>query len=43
MATILRQWSYRYQWLYDSVSWFSTLMVGGIDRFHQLPLEDLPL
>ncbi|MEO0406202.1 MAG: class I SAM-dependent methyltransferase [Cyanobacteria bacterium P01_A01_bin.135] len=43
MATILRSWSYRYQWLYDTVSWFSTLPVGGIDRFHQLPLSGLSL
>ncbi len=43
MATILRSWSYRYQWLYDTISWFSALAVGGLSRFHQLPLEGLTL
>ncbi|MGF1534949.1 MAG: class I SAM-dependent methyltransferase [Elainellaceae cyanobacterium] len=43
MATILRSWSYRYQWLYDTISWFSALAVGGISRFHQLPITGLTL
>ncbi|MGF1514569.1 MAG: class I SAM-dependent methyltransferase [Elainellaceae cyanobacterium] len=43
MATILRSWSYRYQWLYDTISWASALAVGGISRFHQLPLQGLAL
>ncbi|MGB3615150.1 MAG: class I SAM-dependent methyltransferase [Elainellaceae cyanobacterium] len=43
MATILRSWSYRYQWLYDAVSWVSALAVGGVSRFHRLPIEGLTL
>ncbi|KKI99580.1 class I SAM-dependent methyltransferase [Prochlorothrix hollandica] len=43
MATILRSLSYRYQWLYDSISAVAALSVGGIGRFHRLPLADLPL
>lgn len=39
MATILREWSYRYQWLYDSVSRLAALSVGGETRFRQLALE----
>lgn len=40
MATILREWSYRYQWLYDSVSRLAALGVGGEAKFRQLALED---
>lgn len=39
MATILREWSYRYQWLYDSVSRLAALSVGGETKFRQLALE----
>ncbi|MGD1851080.1 MAG: class I SAM-dependent methyltransferase, partial [Cyanophyceae cyanobacterium] len=38
MATVLRDLSYRYQWLYDGVSRLATLAVGGEERFRQLPM-----
>ncbi len=41
MATILREWSYRYQWLYDSVSALAALSVGGSAKFRRLFLRDL--
>jgi ubiquinone/menaquinone biosynthesis C-methylase UbiE len=41
VATILRQWSYRYQWLYDGVSRLAALSVGGEARFRQLALAGL--
>lgn len=41
MATILRDWSYRYQWLYDGISRLAALAVGGEGRFRQLPLQGL--
>jgi demethylmenaquinone methyltransferase/2-methoxy-6-polyprenyl-1,4-benzoquinol methylase len=43
MATILRDWSYQYQWLYDSVSWLAALSVGGEQRFRQLALQGLTI
>ncbi|MBD2626004.1 class I SAM-dependent methyltransferase [Trichormus variabilis] len=43
MATILRDWSYRYQWLYDGISRLAALSVGGEARFRQLPLQGLTL
>jgi demethylmenaquinone methyltransferase/2-methoxy-6-polyprenyl-1,4-benzoquinol methylase len=43
MATILRDWSYRYQWLYDSIARISALSVGGEARFRQLALTGLPV
>ncbi len=43
MATILREWSYRYQWLYNTVSWLAALSVGGEDKFRQLALEGLQI
>jgi ubiquinone/menaquinone biosynthesis C-methylase UbiE len=43
MATILRDWSYRYQWLYDSISRLAALTVGGESRFRQLPLQNIPV
>ncbi|MGF1492641.1 MAG: class I SAM-dependent methyltransferase [Microcoleaceae cyanobacterium] len=39
MATILRDLSYRYQWLYDTISRVAALAVGGEDRFRRLPLR----
>ncbi|MBZ8180875.1 class I SAM-dependent methyltransferase [Oscillatoria salina] len=36
MATILRNWSYRYQWLYDSISALAALSVGGEQRLRNL-------
>ncbi len=41
MATILRDWSYRYQWLYDGISRLAALSVGGERRFRQLALQSL--
>ncbi len=43
MATILRDWSYQYQWLYDGISWLAALGVGGERRFRQLALEGLEI
>ena len=43
MATILRDWSYRYQWFYDTISALAALSVGGDKRFRQLFLKDLPI
>lgn len=43
MATILREWSYRYQWLYDSVSRLAALSVGGETKFRQLALETVQI
>ena len=41
MATILREWSYRYQWLYDGISRLAALSVGGEEQFRQLALQGL--
>jgi demethylmenaquinone methyltransferase/2-methoxy-6-polyprenyl-1,4-benzoquinol methylase len=43
MATILREWSYRYQWLYDTVSQLAALSVGGEEKFRQLALQKLTI
>ncbi|MDA0865075.1 MAG: class I SAM-dependent methyltransferase [Cyanobacteria bacterium] len=43
MATFLRPLSYRYQWLYDSISRTAALAVGGERRFRHLALRDLVL
>lgn len=43
MATILREWSYRYQWLYDTISGLAAVSVGGTERFHQLALQGLTI
>lgn len=43
MATILRDWSYRYQWLYDGVSRLAAISVGGEQRFRQLALQGLTI
>lgn len=43
MATILRDWSYRYQWLYDCISGLAALSVGGETRFRQLALQGLTI
>lgn len=43
MATILRYWSYRYQWLYDGISRLAALSVGGEARFRQLALQGLTI
>ena len=43
MATILRDLSYKYQWLYDGISGLAALSVGGEGRFRQLALEGLAI
>ncbi len=43
MATILRDWSYQYQWLYDGISRVAALSVGGEARFRQLALNGLTI
>lgn len=43
MATILRDWSYRYQWLYDAISRLAPLSVGGEARFRRLALQGLTI
>ncbi len=43
MATVLRNWSYQYQWLYDGISQLAALAVGGGSRFHRLPLQNLTI
>jgi ubiquinone/menaquinone biosynthesis C-methylase UbiE len=43
MATILRDWSYQYQWLYDAIARLAAVSVGGEARFRQLALEGLPI
>ena len=43
MATILRSWSYQYQWLYDTISNLAALAVGGSASFRQLPLRGLEI
>lgn len=43
MATILRDWSYRYQWLYDAFSRLAALSVGGEVKFRELALQDLTI
>ena len=43
MATILRTWSYQYQWLYDSISRLAALSVGGERRFRTLAWQGLDI
>ena len=43
MATILRDWSYRYQWLYDAIARLAALSVGGEARFRCLALQGLTI
>jgi demethylmenaquinone methyltransferase/2-methoxy-6-polyprenyl-1,4-benzoquinol methylase len=43
MATILRDLSYRHQWLYDGISRVAALSVGGETRFRQLALQGLDI
>jgi ubiquinone/menaquinone biosynthesis C-methylase UbiE len=43
MATILRTWSYQYQWLYDGISRIAALAVGGASRFRRLALTGLSI
>lgn len=43
MTTILREWSYRYQWLYDAIARLAALSVGGEGRFRRLTLQGLTI
>ena len=43
MATILRDLSYQYQWLYDGISRLAAVAVGGEEAFRRLPLEGLDI
>jgi ubiquinone/menaquinone biosynthesis C-methylase UbiE len=43
MATILRDLSYQYQWLYDGISRVTALAVGGERRFRRLALQGLEI
>ncbi|MDJ1183568.1 class I SAM-dependent methyltransferase [Roseofilum casamattae] len=43
MATFLRDLSYQYQWLYDTISRVSALAVGGEYRFRRLALQGLDI
>jgi demethylmenaquinone methyltransferase/2-methoxy-6-polyprenyl-1,4-benzoquinol methylase len=43
VATILRDWSYRYQWLYDAISRLAAISLGGEERFRQLALQGLTI
>ncbi len=43
MATIFRDWSYRYQWFYDAISRLAALSVGGEARFRQLAVQGLTI
>jgi ubiquinone/menaquinone biosynthesis C-methylase UbiE len=41
MATILRDWCYQYQWLFDLIVGISALSVGGEAQFRKLPMQGL--
>ncbi len=43
MGTILRTWSYQYQWLYDGISNVAAIAVGGAARFRRLALTGLEI
>jgi demethylmenaquinone methyltransferase/2-methoxy-6-polyprenyl-1,4-benzoquinol methylase len=43
MATILRDWSYRYPWFYDAVAGVAALAVGGDRRFRELAVQGLTI
>ncbi|MGK7939967.1 MAG: class I SAM-dependent methyltransferase [Crocosphaera sp.] len=43
MATFLRPLSYQYPWLYNTISRFSSLVVGGEKRFRGLCLEGIKI
>lgn len=43
MATIFRDLSYRYQWLYDGISRLAAFSVGGEAHFRQLALQGLTI
>ncbi|AFY38480.1 Methyltransferase type 11 [[Leptolyngbya] sp. PCC 7376] len=41
MATFLRPLSYKYQWIYDTISRLAALTVGGETRFRNLALQGI--
>ncbi len=43
MATFLRDWSYRFPWLYRSISRGAALAVGGYERLRKLPLQGIQI
>ncbi len=43
MGTILRTWSYQYQWLYDGISRIAAIAVGGDRKFRRLALTGLSI
>lgn len=43
MATFLRPLSYKYQWLYDTISRLAAIPVGGEEKFRQLALSNLAI
>ena len=43
MATFLRPLSYKYQWIYDTISRLAAIPVGGESKFRQLALENLSI
>lgn len=43
MSTILRTWSYQYQWLYDGISRIAAISVGGETRLRKLPYAGLTI
>ena len=43
LATFLRTLSYKYQIVYDTISKFATLTVGGEARFRKLALQELEI
>jgi demethylmenaquinone methyltransferase/2-methoxy-6-polyprenyl-1,4-benzoquinol methylase len=43
MATFLRPLSYKYQWIYDTISRVAAIPVGGESKFRQLALENLAI
>lgn len=43
MATFLRDWSYRFPWLYRSISRAAALAVGGRERLRRLPLQGIQI
>lgn len=43
MATLLRDWSYRYAWLYDGITKLTAISVGGEARLRRLALQNLDI
>lgn len=43
MATLLRDWSYRYPWLYQTIAKTTALVVGGDRRLRHLPLQGIEI